>query len=448
MMKFSPEHLLQQLRRHRVPPSYQVAFSGGLDSLVLLHALCALRDQLDASVAAVHVHHGLHADADEWDRHCQQVCDDLDVAYTSLRVDGRPAHGESPEAAAREARYQALAEWLPAQHCLLTAQHQDDQAETLLLQLMRGSGVSGLAAMPVMTGLGAGQHLRPLLDMTRTALHHYASAHALCWIEDPSNLSTRYDRNYLRHQVLPLLRNRWPALSSSLSRSAAHCAEANALIGQLAENDLQGVAGEQAGTLSVPALVVLPRDRQRNVLRAWLKCRSGRTPSTAVLARIVNDVLYCRPDAGPCVRWHRYEVRRYRDKVFCLQQTASLDATQALHWSLSAPLILPGTGGVLTALPVSGAGLRRTDASAAGVHVSWRKGGECCLPAGRKHHHPLKKLFQEQGIPPWERQRIPLIYIGSELAMVPGLWVCEPFQAGPAESGILISWDSGSGSPD
>ncbi|MGB5180284.1 MAG: tRNA lysidine(34) synthetase TilS [Gammaproteobacteria bacterium] len=441
-MKFSPDHLLQQLRRHDVPPAYQVAFSGGLDSRVLLHALSALRHQLGAGVGAVHVHHGLHADADDWDRHCRQVCDELDVAYALLRVDGRPARGESPEAAARDARYRALAEWLPAGHCLLTAQHQDDQAETLLLQLLRGSGVSGLAAMPVMTGLGAGRHLRPLLGVTRKALQQYASGHALSWVEDPGNLNSAYDRNYLRQQVLPLLRNRWPAVSSSLSRSAAHCAEANALIGQLAEEDLQDVAGQQADTLSVQGLVALPADRQRNVLRAWLKQRCGRTPSSAVLARIVNDVLHSRADAGPCVRLGRYVLRRYRDDVFCLQQSGNRNEPQALHWSLSTPLTLPEAGGVLTALPVTGAGLRRSDASAAGVHVSWRKGGECCLPAGRKHHHRLKKLFQEQGVPPWERQRIPLIYIGEVLAMVPGLWVCEPFQAGPAEPGILITWDS------
>ena len=442
-MKFSPDYLLQQLRRHSVPPCYQVAFSGGLDSMVLLHALCALREQLAAVIAAVHVHHGLHADADDWDRHCQQVCDVLGVEYRLLRIDGRPSRGESPEAAARAARYRALASWLPAQHFLLTAQHQDDQAETLLLQLLRGSGVGGLAAMPVMAKLGAGQQLRPLLDMTRAALHHYASRHALNWIEDPSNLSNAYDRNYLRHQVLPLLRNRWPALSKSLSRSAAHCAEASTLIGQLAEYDLQVVAGEHGDTLSVTAVVALPRERQRNVLRAWLQQCSGGTPSTAVLARIVNDVLYSRPEAGPCVRWDRYEVRRYRDDIFCLPQSAAPVSSQALHWSLSVPLTLPGTGGVLSAMPVTGAGLRRADVSTGGVYVSWRKGGEVCLPAGRKHHHSLKKLFQEQGIPPWERQRIPLVYIGDELAMIPGLWVCEPFQADPAEPGVMITWDSG-----
>ena len=447
-MTFSPEHLLQHLRRQSATPCYQVAFSGGLDSQVLLHALCALRDQLDAGIAAVHVHHGLQTDADMWELHCQQVCDELSVEYTSLQVDGRPAHGESPEAAARAARYQALAKWLPAGHFLLTAQHQDDQAETLLLQLMRGSGVGGLAAMPVLAKLGAGLHLRPLLDVTRADIQHYATLHKLSWIDDPSNQDTTFDRNYLRHQVLPALRHRWPAVSSSLSRSAAHCAEANGLIGQLAESDLQGIMDKQAQTLAVPGLVTLPADRQRSVLRAWLKCRTGSTPSTAVLARIVNDILHSRPDAGPCVRWDRYEVRRYREAMYCLPQSANRHVTAVLDWSLSEPLTLPGAGGVLTATPVSGAGMRRSDASAGGVHVTWRKGGERCLPAGRGHHHSLKKLFQEQGIPPWERDRIPLIYIQDQLAMVPGLWVCEPFQAGPAEPGVLIDWDSRSSQTD
>ena len=448
MLKFSPNHLLQQLRRYPVPPCYQVAFSGGLDSQVLLHALCALREQPDIGVAAVHVHHGLQADADQWELHCQQVCDELNVEYTSLRVDGRPAKGESPEAAARSARYRALAEWLPAEHTLLTAQHQDDQAETLLLQLLRGSGVSGLAAMPVLMRLGAGEHLRPLLNVTRADILRYATRHDLYWIDDPSNQDTAFDRNYLRQQVLPMLRHRWPAVSSSLSRSAAHCAEADGLIGQLAESDLQAVMDEQACTLSVPDLLTLPGDRQRNVLRAWLKRCTGSTPSTAVLVRIVNDVLHSRADAGPCVRWDRYEVRRYRNAAYCLQQSERRHGADVLDWSLAEPLILPGTGGVLTATPVSGAGLRRTDASTGGVRVSWRKGGECCLPVGRGHHHSLKKLFQEQGIPPWERDRIPLIYIQDQLAMVPGLWVCEPFQAGPAEPGMLIAWDGCSGQPD
>jgi tRNA(Ile)-lysidine synthase len=438
-MKFSPDYLLQQLCRYPETSCYQVAFSGGLDSHALLHALCKLRAVLDAEVGAVHVNHGLQLEADHWESHCRQLCADLQVAYVSLRVDGKARRGESPEAAARRARYTALADWLPAQHCLLTAQHQDDQAETLLLQLLRGSGVSGLAAMPVLTTLGAGRHLRPLLAVTREALYQYAIANKLSWIEDPSNTDTAFDRNYLRQQVLPVLRERWPAVASSLSRSASHCADAACLLADLAEQDLHALTGRE-NTLSLTGLVALPYARQGNVLRHWIKQVSGKTPSAAVLARIMNDVTGSRRDSEPCVRWGGFEIRRYREELFLLCQTGPGGQPGALDWAMAGPLALPGSGGVLTATAETGRGIRAAAVPAGRVRVAWRQGGEYCQPAGRGHHHRLKKLFQEQGIPPWERSRIPLIYIEDQLAAVAGMWVCEPFQAGPAESGFMINW--------
>jgi len=209
-MMFSPDPLLQQLLRYPQPPAYWVAYSGGLDSHVLLHALASLRGRLAAGIGAVHVNHGLQADALHWETHCRHVCEGLGVRYVPLRVTAAAAAGESPEAAARAARYTALADWLPERHCLLTAQHQDDQAETLLLQLLRGSGVHGLAAMPDMAVLGAGRHQRPLLAFSRAQLHHYAAAHRLDWIDDPSNTDTAFDRNYLRQQGALAGRSRKP----------------------------------------------------------------------------------------------------------------------------------------------------------------------------------------------------------------------------------------------
>jgi tRNA(Ile)-lysidine synthase len=442
-MKFSPDYLLQQLRRHPDTSCYQVAFSGGLDSHALLHALSQLRAVLDAEIGAVHINHGLQQDADHWEAHCRQVCAGLHVPYVSLAVDGRARRGESPEAAARSARYTALADWLPARQCLLTAQHQDDQAETLLLQLLRGSGVNGLAAMPVMTTLGAGQHLRPLLAASREMLQQYAVANRLVWIEDPSNADVAFDRNYLRQQVLPVLRQRWPAVAASLSRSASHCAEAAQLLAERAEQDLHALAGQE-NTLSLTGLVALPTARQGNVLRHWIKQLSGNTPSAAVLARILHDVIGSRRDSGPCVRWGSFEIRRYRQELFLLRQVGAGDQPGGqpgeLDWALVGPLTLPGAGGVLTATAATGCGIRGAAVPDGRVRVAWRQGGECCMPAGRGHHHSLKKLFQEQGIPPWERSRIPLIYIQGRLAAVAGLWVCEPFQAGPAESGFRINW--------
>jgi tRNA(Ile)-lysidine synthase len=438
-MKFSPDYLLQQLRRYPDTSCYQVAFSGGLDSHALLHALCKLRAVLDAEIGAVHVNHGLQQDADHWESQCRQVCAGLQVPYVSLTVDGKARRGESPEAAARSARYTALADWLPAQHCLLTAQHQDDQAETLLLQLLRGSGVNGLAAMPVLTTLGAGRHLRPLLAVSREMLQQYADANGLSWIEDPSNADTAFDRNYLRQQVLPVLRERWPAVASSLSRSASHCADAAHLLADLAEQDLHALTGRE-NTLSLTGIVALPYARQGNVLRHWIKQLSGKTPPAAVLARILHDVTGSRRDSEPCVRWGSFEIRRYREEMFLLHQTGIEDQPGEKDWVLAGPLALPGAGGILTATAETGCGIRVAAVPDGRVRVAWRQGGECCMPAGRGHHHSLKKLFQERGIPPWERSRIPLIYIQDRLAAVAGLWICEPFQAGPAESGFRINW--------
>jgi tRNA(Ile)-lysidine synthase len=442
-MSFSPDSLLQRLQCSVPVPVYWVAFSGGLDSSVLLHALHACRDRLQAEIGAVHVNHGLQKHASEWESRCRQVCETLGVRYTSLPVDATAGPGESPEAAARNARYAALRSWLPGGHCLLTAQHRDDQAETLLLQLLRGSGVHGLAAMPQLCVFANGLHLRPLLDYSRSELHAWAREIDLEWIDDPSNLDTAFDRNYLRADVMPVLRQRWPSAAASLARSADHCAEAAELIGQLAELDLQHVPGRHTGTLSIAGLNSLPVARCRNVLRHWIRAHTGNFPSALLLVHVLHDVLASRHDAEPCVRCGQQEIRRYRDTLYLLPRQAVPRLTEEFSWSLTGPLPLPQAGGVLRVTPGTGSGICSLRVAADGVRVRWRRGGERCRPAGRQHHHSLKKLFQEQAIPPWERDRIPLIYIGEEIAAVAGLWVCEPFQAGPTEAGLWIDWDCG-----
>ncbi|HYQ71299.1 MAG TPA: tRNA lysidine(34) synthetase TilS, partial [Gammaproteobacteria bacterium] len=357
-MPFSPDSLLQQLQHHAQASAYWVAYSGGLDSSVLLHALHALGGRLHVEIGAVHVDHGLQAHAAEWETRCRQVCERLGVRYVSLPVDAAAAPGESPEAAAREARYAALARWLPAGHCLLTAQHRDDQAETLLLQLLRGSGVHGLAAMPASSVCGNGLHLRPLLAYPRSELRTWALEHDLTWIEDPSNRDTAFDRNYLRAGVLPVLRERWPAVASSLARSAGHCAEAANLIGQLAELDLQQVQGRQAGTLSVAGLEGLPPARCRNVLRHWIRAGTGQFPPATLLAHVRRDVLASRRDAAPCVHCGRHEIRRYRDALYLLPRLPPAPPPlAALSWTLTDPLPLPHAGGVLRVTHTTGRGI-------------------------------------------------------------------------------------------
>ncbi len=440
-MSFSPTRLKQQLLDCPGPGACWVAYSGGVDSHVLLHALVAIRESLSCRIGAVHVNHGLHEDAGQWEAHCRAVCKTLAVPFVSLQVDACHAARESPEAAARAARYAALQDWLPPGDCLLTAQHRDDQAETVLLQLLRGSGVMGLAAMPALTDFGAGKLRRPLLDCSRQSLLAYALENDLDWVDDPSNQDTGLDRNYLRHRVVPELRERWPGLSGTLARSAQHCAEAARALAQLAEQDLATVAGETKGVLQVSGLQRLGMERRRNVLRYWCTQRCGSAPSAAVLERIVHDVLASRADAEPCVRWGDYELRRYRDQVYLLGQQPEDVPAGVLDWQLHRPLTLPGSAGSLSVTTESGSGIRATAVVGNVLQVGFRRGGERCRPAGRRHHYPLKKLFQEHGVPPWERVRIPLIFIDNELAAVTGLWVCEPFSAGPGEPGLAIHWD-------
>ncbi|MBZ0072165.1 MAG: tRNA lysidine(34) synthetase TilS [Gammaproteobacteria bacterium] len=470
---------------------YWVAYSGGCDSHVLLHALAAGRERLPAPLGAMHVNHNLQSDAVAWAAHCGAVCAALGVACRDLSVQAHARAGESPEAAARAARYRALAEALPPGHVLLTAHHQDDQAETLLLQLLRGAGPKGLAAMPAAVALGPGRLLRPLLDVSQAALRAYADRHGLAWVEDPSNARLDYDRNFLRQRVLPLLRERWPALGAVLARGAAHQADAAQLLDELAaldladapspsaspvavENRAAAASGEGAGDtdrgigrngpryrddalgegsaavsgaaipLPVSRLLALSGPRRANLLRHWLHGQHAPTPSAAVLARIDHDVLQAAADAQPCVVWGGVRLRRYRDRLFLDREpstAADEAAVGALDWSASGPLTLPG--GVLMPLPTVGAGVARhhLDGLAGGrLQVRFRGGGERLRPAGRREHHRLKHLLQEAGVPPWERARVPLIYCDDHLVAVAGLWVCEGFQAAPDEPGVTFVW--------
>ncbi|MFP5505081.1 MAG: tRNA lysidine(34) synthetase TilS [Gammaproteobacteria bacterium] len=430
---------------------YWVAFSGGLDSQVLLHALAARRERLPAPLAALHVNHNLQADAPAWAEHCRAVCAALDVSYRLLSVAARPDAGESPEAAARVARYRALAGALPPGAALLTAHHRDDQAETLLLQLIRGAGPKGLAAMPAVAeldnALGAVparnperpvRLLRPLLEYSRDDLHAYAREQGLQWIDDPSNARTDYDRNYLRHEILPRLRARWPAVNATLGRAAAHQAEAAALLEDLAALDVQTVAGAWPGSLSVSALLRLSAPRRANLLRHWLHRSGVPVPAGAVLARIAPDVLRAAPDAEPLLAWPGARLRRYRDLLLLDDLHEEEDPSRCLEWDMSQALTLPG--GVLRAEPAHGAGVARRHFADGRCQVRFRQGGERLRPAGRREHHTLKHLFQEAGVPPWERMRVPLIHRGDSLIAVAGYWVCEGFQAADDEPGVRFVW--------
>lgn len=406
-----------------LPPAHAaapmcVALSGGLDSSVLLAMAASSAALRGNGLRALHVHHGLHHDADAWSGHCQRACDALGVPLQVLRV-AVEADGEGPEAAARRARHAAFAAALRDGEVLALAHHRDDQAETFLLRALRASGVDGLAAMRPWRPLGAGWLWRPLLDLPRHQLLAYATAHGLSWIEDPANVDTRLDRNFLRHEVLPMLRRRWPQADAAFSRSAALAAEAAALLDDGDAAALAGARLEASRSLSIPVLRTLPAARRTRVLRRWVAdCGLPPLPARGV-ARIEADLL--REDDGDGIaefRWGDAAVRRWRGALHALRVRPPLPGDYRVPWDGSAPLRLP-TGDVLALVAREGniatAAPGEPDAvpCARDARPPWtihaRAGGERLVLPGRAHSHALKHVLQDLAVPPWDRARMPLL---------------------------------------
>lgn len=398
--------------------AYLLALSGGADSVALLDLMSRLRERLAAPLAAVHVHHGLHPAADDWAAHCQALCAALDVPCRIERVQVERRRGESLEAAARRARYAVLARHLPAEGGLLTAHHQDDQAETVLLNLVRGAGNAGLAAMPPQRPFARGWLLRPLLGFRRQALRDYARARGLAWVEDPSNADPAHDRNYLRHHVLPALTARWPQVVPALYRVSRNAAASEALAADLAAADLGRLAGAD-GSLPVAGLLALSAPRRHNLLRHWLRL-GGRpvTPDHAQLAALEHDLLHSRHDARPALVLGARTVYRWRDRLYHLPTPPPLPAVRRWRWPLDRPLTIPALGLHLEPQPLRCAvpGLGAGEV----LEVRLREGGERLRPRGAAHHRPLKHWLQDWGVPPWRRDRLPLVYRDNALLAVWG----------------------------
>ncbi len=398
-----------------------VAVSGGLDSTVLLHLLWQLRAKglLTAPLRALHIHHGLQAAADSWLEHCRQQCLQWDIAFTGKHVNASASSGESPEAAAREARYQAYATELQAGEVLVLAHHGDDQAETLLLRLMRGSGVAGLAGMPQARLLAAGSLLRPLLGLHRHQLEHYAQAHGLQFVEDPSNADHRFDRNFVRAEILPRLQHRWPSAAASLLRSAELLHEADTLLQELAALDLLAAVQHFPNRLSLPVLRQLSPARQRNLLRYWLEQQpvelAGPAPSYQLLHRCVRELIKPASAEYLMMAWGKgsqaRQLHRYRDTLYLLRPLPPVPA--ACSWNPQTPLQLPTPLGSLhwDISNITGT------ASLLPLNVKFRGGSERVTKADG-HHQSLKHYWQARGIPPWLRGHVPLLYHGSALIAV------------------------------
>jgi len=430
------EYLYSQLFPFDFNKTYWIAYSGGIDSHVLLHAMSQLRRQNPQLILhALHVHHGLSRYADDWVEHCRVICSDLNINFSCEYILEQPSPGESIEAWAREARYSIFAHRLAIEEVMLTAHNQDDQAETVLLQLLRGAGPKGLAAMPARQPLGQAYLLRPFLNQSRKALQHYADQHSLKWIDDDSNDEPRFDRNFLRQKVLPVLKERWPEADKNISRSASHCAESIANLSDLAQLDL---VQELSSSLSLIQLRALSPRRQRNLLRYWLSSLGCQMPSTKQMQAIQQDLIESRADSQPLICWGRWSLRRYRQNLILeTAEQASFSSWSPIKWDLSTPLNLPHNLGQLSAKRQT-PGQLSSAINLQELSIRFRQGGERCQPVGKKYSSPLKKLMQEWAIPPWRRGLVPLLFHQDQLAAVIPYCICQPFAAKPSEEAWII----------
>jgi tRNA(Ile)-lysidine synthase len=438
---FSPSALLASIESlvPRTSAELCVAYSGGLDSTVLLHALArAIVDRAHYRMRAAHVDHQLHPDSPRWREQCGRVAQSLQIEFVPLVVTVTASPEVGVEAAAREARYAALREILKPNEVLLTAHHADDQLETMLLALMRGAGLRGLSGVPSVQIFGGGWLARPLLEFGRAELEEWARAEQLQWLDDPSNDNTSFDRNFLRHRVLPVLRERWPAAAHSATRSTAHLREAGRLLDVLAAADLESIA--IGDCLAMARLANLAPSRRRNVLRHWIRQQGMRVPSTRKLATIERDLLIAREDRLPCVEWDGVQVRRHRGLLYCMRQRPSFDPADILTWNVSQVLELPAQLGRLRVQRAALGGLAAARLPAA-LQVHFRHGGEELQPAGDAHHRKLKKLLQDARVLPWWRDRVPLIYAEQRLVAVGDLWIAEEFAARGGEEALRIVWE-------
>ncbi|MCS2170214.1 tRNA lysidine(34) synthetase TilS [Scandinavium sp. TWS1a] len=411
---------------------FLVAFSGGLDSTVLLHQLSCWREQSpDVTLRAIHIHHGLSANADAWVAHCRQVCSGLEVPLEVVRVT-LADEGLGIEAHAREARYDAFRAALQPGEALVTAQHLDDQCETLLLALKRGSGPAGLSGMSVESAFAGTTLLRPLLNLRREALEQWAAKHQLRWIEDESNGDDAYDRNFLRLRVVPLLTERWPHFAEAAARSAALCGEQEDLLDELLAEELATLTGAQ-GQLAIEPLLKVSDSHRGALLRRWLAGHQAKMPSRAMLERLWREVALARDDANPLVRLGDFEVRRYQQQLWWVPTYERQNATQLAWADMTQPLPLPN-GDTLRCS--EGADIRAPNAD---EHVSVRYTASGTLHiVGRSGGRKLKKIWQELGVAPWLRETTPLLFYNETLIAAAGYFVTLGGQCREGDVGLAM----------
>lgn len=423
-MAYTPEKLRPFLPSLTSASCWWVAYSGGCDSQALLHSVVRLALP-NATIKAVHIDHGLQAASAQWAAQCVEWARALGVECRVIKVNAQAENGASPEEAARQARYAALRGVMTEGDVLLTAHHADDQAETVMLQMLRGGGAAGLAAMGESVSFGKGRLCRPLLSFTRGELEDYARACQLSWIDDPTNALTHYDRNYLRHRIAPAIAQRWPSWQRILGRVARHQAEAAQLADDLAVTDLLQTRVADSTNLAIDKVLELADYRQRNVLRYWLRQLDLPLPTSHQLGEIQRSLLAVGADRTPCVQWRGAQVRRYRNVLYAMSPLPAHDSAWRGCWDARTQSEFQTPTGKLRVAQLMAQDMLREDIDKGPFDVAFRQGGEKIRLKGRVMHHDLKHLFQEAGVPPWLRDRIPLLCRDGVLRLVYGYWLGE-----------------------
>jgi tRNA(Ile)-lysidine synthase len=443
--------------KHIVRPSARLVagLSGGVDSVVLLDALQRAARKLRFRLSALHVNHQLSSNARRWEAFCRQLCQARGIPFRSVKVDVRRDAGV--EASARAARYAVFAR----QSCeyVVLAHHRDDQVETLLLQLLRGAGVKGLAGMPPIRKAEGGRQkaeeeirktghsssfrlppsiLRPLLEVTREEIVEYAKKRKLKWIEDESNQDLYFQRNFIRHEVLPVIARRFPAYRVTLARAAGHLAEAARVLDELAAADAAGHI--EGGMLSIAALRRLPPARRRNLLRYWLASHGVTMPNAERLDEALRQALTAKQDARVRIELGGFELRRFENRLHVVGSVERLSAGYARRWNGEKKIALPELGGVLAMPRARGGGISLARLRGHPVTIGLRRGGERLQPDRRRPRRSLKNLLQEARLPPWQRGRLPLLFCGEELVWAAGVGVDCRYQSAGTEPAVRPFW--------
>ena len=415
------------------PARYVVGYSGGIDSTVLLHAINKMIGHIP--VVAVHINHQLIPQAAEWEKHCRKFSESISVEFLSRKVIIDMNSGYGLEAASRKERYDSFKQLIRKNDYLLTAHNQDDQVETVLLNIFRGCGLRGIRGIPASRKFFEGRLVRPLLRVSRNEISEYAKKYKLSWIEDPSNQYQKYDRNFLRHKILAQLKTRWPAVNNNVRKTSELASEINAELKEIAFIDAP--LFYKNNQLDIRAIKNLSPARQKNILRYALLSLGFPLPSSIKLNQIINEVINARVDRQPLVQWSDVQVRRYRKKIYFLSEYFQPKDNNIEKIYLNGPNWQLGKGLGSLSLEKSDIGIKRSIAKE-GFNVTFRAGGEKIKPLGSGYSRKVKKLFQEAAVVPWMRENIPLLFYEGNLIAVADMWLDKSYAA---DNGYIIRWN-------